>query len=123
MNLEPTPGFGHLELGLAEALYTFLLVFLVLNTAASTKNSQNQFFGLAIGFTVIAGGYGAGHISGGCFNPAIALAIDVSSAAIGFGYCLPYVVFEFAGAFLAVTLFHVCRPEERKKDREERELV
>jgi aquaporin Z len=130
-NLAPAAGFSIIQAGFAEFFYTFFLVFMVLNCALSTRSNpnnmsigrNNEYLGLAIGFSVIAGGYGAGHISGGCFNPAVAIAIDVSSAAIGFGYCLPYVVFEFAGAFLAVTLFHVCRPEERKKDREERELV
>merc|ERR1719329_234338 len=73
---------------------------------------MNQFYGLAIGFVVIAGGYGAGHISGGCFNPAVAWGIDVSSAGIGFGWCLAYTVFELVGAALASQVFKVCRPEE-----------
>jgi len=74
---------------------------------------KNQFYGLAIGFVVIAGGYGAGHISGGCFNPAVAWGIDVSSAGIGFGWCLAYTVFEFIGAAMAAILFQVVRPEEK----------
>jgi aquaporin Z len=74
---------------------------------------KNQFYGLAIGFVVVAGGYGAGHISGGCFNPAVAIGIDVSSAGLGFGWCIPYTIFEFVGAALAAVLFQVCRPEEK----------
>lgn len=130
-NLAPAAGFSVWQAGFAELFYTFFLVFVVLNCAVSTKSNPNdqrigkpnEYFGIAIGFSVIAGGYGAGHISGGCFNPAVAIAIDVSSAAIGFGYCLPYVLFEFAGAFLAVQLFHICRPEEKKKDKADRELA
>eukprot|EP00747_Dinoflagellata_sp_TGD_P092082 gnl/TRDRNA2_/TRDRNA2_165282_c3_seq5.p1 gnl/TRDRNA2_/TRDRNA2_165282_c3~~gnl/TRDRNA2_/TRDRNA2_165282_c3_seq5.p1 ORF type:complete len:451 (+),score=78.09 gnl/TRDRNA2_/TRDRNA2_165282_c3_seq5:78-1430(+) len=110
-NLAPSRGFGAFEAGLAEILYTFMLCFVVLNVAASKAHSnKNQFYGLAIGFVIIAGGYGAGHISGGCFNPAVAFGIDVSSAHLGFGWCLAYMGFELAGALLAAVLFRVCRP-------------
>merc|ERR1719253_1833622 len=33
-----------------------------------------MYYGLAIGFVIVAGAYGAGAISGGCFNPAAAIA-------------------------------------------------
>merc|ERR550537_545671 len=79
-NLAPAKGFGWWEALLAEVLYTFMLCFVVLNVATAKKNEGNQFYGLAIGFVIIAGAYGAGAISGGCFNPAVALGIDVSSA-------------------------------------------
>merc|ERR1719238_402289 len=109
-NLAPTPGFQWYQAGLAEFIYTFMLCFVVLNVAVAAANKGNQFYGLAIGFVVVAGGYGAGHISGGCFNPAVAFGIDVSSAQLGFGYCLVYTAFELVGACLAAGLFRVCRP-------------
>jgi len=113
-NLAPAPGFAWWQAALAEMLYTFMLCFVVLNVAASKMHAgMNQFYGLAIGFVVIAGGYGAGHISGGCFNPAVAWGIDVSSAGIGFGWCLAYTVFELVGAVIAAVLFQVVRPEEK----------
>jgi len=116
-NLAPTPGFSWWQAGLAELLYTFMLCFVVLNVACSKMHAgKNQFYGLAIGFVVVAGGYGAGHISGGCFNPAVAIGIDVSSAGLGFGWCIPYTVFEFIGAAVAAVLFQVCRPEEKDED-------
>jgi len=116
-NLAPTPGFSWWQAGLAELLYTFMLCFVVLNVACSKQHAgKDQFYGLAIGFVVIAGGYGAGHISGGCFNPAVAIGIDVSSAGLGFGWCFAYTVFEFIGAALAAVLFQVVRPEEREKE-------
>jgi aquaporin Z len=114
-NLAPTPGFHWWQAALAEIIYTFMLCFVVLNVACSKQHAgKNQFYGLAIGFVVIAGGYGAGHISGGCFNPAVAWGIDVSSAGIGFGWCLAYTIFEFIGAALAAVLFGICRPEEKE---------
>eukprot|EP00747_Dinoflagellata_sp_TGD_P125965 gnl/TRDRNA2_/TRDRNA2_174230_c4_seq15.p1 gnl/TRDRNA2_/TRDRNA2_174230_c4~~gnl/TRDRNA2_/TRDRNA2_174230_c4_seq15.p1 ORF type:complete len:459 (-),score=93.77 gnl/TRDRNA2_/TRDRNA2_174230_c4_seq15:68-1444(-) len=113
-NLMPSKGGDHwYHAGLAELCYTFMLCFVVLNVAASTAHAgKNQFYGLAIGFVIVAGGYGAGHISGGCFNPAVAFGIDVSSAGLGFGWCLAYTVFEVLGAALAAGLFRVCRPED-----------
>eukprot|EP00747_Dinoflagellata_sp_TGD_P125981 gnl/TRDRNA2_/TRDRNA2_174230_c4_seq3.p1 gnl/TRDRNA2_/TRDRNA2_174230_c4~~gnl/TRDRNA2_/TRDRNA2_174230_c4_seq3.p1 ORF type:complete len:457 (-),score=93.96 gnl/TRDRNA2_/TRDRNA2_174230_c4_seq3:107-1477(-) len=112
-NLAPTKGYAWWQAGLAEVLYTFMLCFVVLNVAASKRHSgKNQFYGLAIGFVIVAGGYGAGHISGGCFNPAVAFGIDVSSAKLGFGWALAYTGFEVVGAALAAALFRVCRPED-----------
>merc|ERR1719446_304958 len=92
-------------------IYTFMLCFVVLNVACSNAHAgKNQFYGLAIGFVIVAGGYGAGHISGGCFNPAVAFGIDISSAKLGFGWCLAYSLFELIGSGLAVALFKVIRP-------------
>jgi len=113
-NLGPTKGFGWWQAMLCEMLYTFMLCFVVLNTAASKKlGGNNQFYGLAIGFVIVAGAYGPGAVSGGCFNPAVAVAIDVSSISKGFGWCLVYTAFEIIGGCLAVGLFKAMRPEER----------
>jgi len=114
-NLEPAKGFGWWEAALAEVLYTCMLCFVVLNCAASKKNgcdTGNQYYGLAIGFVIVAGGYGAGHISGGAFNPAVALGIDVSSAFLGFFWGPVYCVYEVIGACLAAGLFRVVRPDD-----------
>merc|ERR1719191_1979316 len=59
VNCAPKPGFGWWEAMLAEILYTFMLCFVVLNVAAAKKNANMQFYGLAIGFVIIAGAYGA----------------------------------------------------------------
>jgi aquaporin Z len=113
-NLGPTKGYGWWQAMLCEMLYTFMLCFVVLNTAASKKlGGKNQFYGLAIGFVIVAGAYGPGAVSGGCFNPAVAIAIDLSSITKGFGWCLVYTAFEMIGAVLAVGLFKAMRPEER----------
>jgi aquaporin Z len=67
---------------------------------------------LAIGFVIVAGAYGAGSISGGCFNPAVALGIDASSAKLGFGWSVAYAGYELIGAALAALAYYVVRPEE-----------
>jgi aquaporin Z len=58
---------------LVELLFTFALCYVVLNVATSKDQPGNTFFGLAIGFTVVAGAFAVGGISGGAFNPAVAL--------------------------------------------------
>jgi len=110
--LAPAVGFGWFQAMLAEVLYTFMLCFVVLNTAASTKQDGNVFYGLAIGFVIVAGAYGAGAISGGCFNPAVAIGLDVSSAFHGLKWCFFYTIFECIGAALAAVCFRIVRPEE-----------
>lgn len=112
--LQPAAGFGWLNAGLCEMCYTFLLCFVVLNVAAARKNltERNQYYGLAIGLVIAAGAYGAGAVSGGCFNPAVAIAIDVSYRSVGFAWCVAYAFFELLGACLAVGLFACVRPED-----------
>jgi len=109
--LGPAKGFGAMEAGMCEVLYSFMLCFVVLNVAASKAHAgNNQFYGLAIGFVVIAGAYGAGAVSGGCFNPAVAIGIDVAHSMVSFGWCFAYLAFELIGAALAAVLFKVVRP-------------
>lgn len=112
--LVPAAGFGWLNVGLCEMFYTFLICFVVLNTTAAKKNVKeaNQYYGIAIGFALLAGGYGAGAVSGGCFNPAVAAGIDVSGAGVSFAWCIAYAFFELLGGCLATVLFSFVRPED-----------
>jgi aquaporin Z len=112
-NLSPAKGVaGLVPAVVCELVYTFMLCFVVLNVAVASKATPNKYFGLAIGFVIIAGAYGAGAISGGCFNPAVAVGIDTASFSKGFGWCLIYTVAEMLGAALAAGLFKVVRPED-----------
>jgi aquaporin Z len=62
---------------LAEFLFTFALCYVVLNVATAKATSGNSYFGLAIGFTVVVGAVAVGSVSGGAFNPAVAVGITV----------------------------------------------
>lgn len=77
----PDPVTTRLNVGpslLAEFLGTFALVFVVLNVATAKGTSGNSFYGLAIGFTVLACAYALGGVSGGAFNPAVATGISIA---------------------------------------------
>lgn len=120
-NLEPAKYANYVDVGACEVMYTFVLVFVVLNVAASDSrnaaNGPNSFYGLAIGFVIVAGAYAAGPISGGCFNPAVAFAIDTASVMKGWGWCVAYMFYEFAGAAMAYVAFKLCRPEDFGKEK------
>jgi len=116
-NLQPTKGHSWLQAGVAEMLYTFMLCFVVLNVAASKVHAgKNQFYGMAIGFVVVAGAYSGGSVSMGCFNPAVAFGIDCASAYFGVKYCFVYTLFELVGAALAAGCFKVCRGEQEEDE-------
>jgi len=105
INVAPVGDFTWTSAAAVEVLYTFMLCFVVLRAAVSNMNpAENEYFGLAIGFVIVAGAYGAGSISGGCFNPAVAFGLDVSSAGQGFHWCIWYSMFEILGAALAVVV-------------------
>jgi aquaporin Z len=60
---------------IVEFLFTFALVWVVLNTATAKGTAGNSFYGLAIGMTVMTGAVAVGGISGGAFNPAVGFGV------------------------------------------------
>merc|ERR1719199_140288 len=91
-----------------EFFYTFLIAFVVLNTAAYTKAAGNQYYGLAIGFCIAAGGYGGGPVSGGAFNPAVAIGLGPFSN----GWSYAYSVIELIAGVVAAVVFKVLRQDD-----------
>jgi aquaporin Z len=74
-----------LEAVIVEVLFTFALALVVLNVATHPKVANNSFYGLAIGFTVMAGAASGGPISGGAFNPAVGTGPILIDAMVGGG--------------------------------------
>ena len=106
----PAPGVD-VSLGavlLAEFLVTFALVLVVLNVATADATKGNSYFGLAIGFTVAAGAYAVGPVSGGAFNPAVGVGpimVDALAGDGGFGTLWLYLVGPLVGAAAAAPVF------------------
>lgn len=90
---------------LAEFLFTFALVYMVLNVATAKGNAGNSFYGLAIGFTVLAGAYAVGPVSGGAFNPAVAVGVSVMGLAKWELIWIPLVA-DFLGGAAAALVFN-----------------
>jgi aquaporin Z len=91
---------------LAEFLFTFALVFVVLNVATARGTEGNSYFGFAIGGTVLVGAYAVGGISGAAFNPAVAVGVVLMDLARMADLWI-YLVANLAGGAVAALVFNV----------------
>ena len=96
---------------LAEFLGTFALAFVVLNAATAKASSNNSFYGLAIGFTVLACAFSLGGYSGGAFNPAVAVGITAMGLN-AVGNILIHLIGELAGGAVAAVTFRFVSPDD-----------
>src|SRR5258705_1475571 len=106
----PSPTASTLAALLVEILYTTALALVIMNVATSPATAGNSFYGLAIGFTVCAGAFAGGPISGGAFNPAVGLGPAIVHALINHGsiaHVWLYIVGPCIGAALASAIFQV----------------
>ena len=84
-----------------EIVFTAALALVVLAVAASKATQGNSFYGLAIGFTIMAAVFTGGPISGGAFNPAVGFGATLGSVLFGSGGWSDlwlYIVGPFIGA-------------------------
>lgn len=92
-----------------EFLITFALALVVLNVATAKGTSGNSFYGLAIGFTVVAGAIAGGGISGGAYNPAVGAAVAAMGGPVQNIWI--HTVGPLAGGAVAAMVFKVQNPE------------
>lgn len=97
-----------------ELVFTLVLAWVVLNVATSKDTDGNSFYGLAIGGVVFVGAAAVGSISGGGFNPAVALGLSVSGQ-FDWAYLWLYVIAPVVGAAIAAVLFRVLNADETEK--------
>jgi aquaporin Z len=96
----------------AEFLYTFALCYVILNVATAKGTGGNSFYGLAIGFTVVAGAYSVGSVSGGAFNPAVAAGITIMGLSQPAALWI-FIVANFAGGAAAAMAFRFINPNDK----------
>jgi aquaporin Z len=96
----------------AELIFTFALAYVVLNVATSKDHPGNSFYGLAIGFTVLAGAVAVGGISGGVFNPAVALGGAVMGL-FSWSTLWVYIVAELIAGAAAGLAFRALNPDDK----------
>lgn len=107
------PNASVLAILLAEFLFTFMLVLVVLCVAAVKRVDGNSYYGLAIGLTVTAAAYSVGGISGGAFNPAVALGTLGIHSIIDQGnisHVWYYLVGPLAGGLAGAGVFRALHP-------------
>ena len=95
----------------AEFLFTFALVYVVLNSATAKANAGNSFYGLAIGFTVMTGAFAVGSISSAAFNPAVAVGISIMGLSAWSNIWI-YFLANFSAGVVAAAMFKLLNPED-----------
>ena len=95
---------------LAELMFTYLLVFVILNVATHPNLEGNSFYGFAIGLTVMTGAYCVGPLTGGVFNPAVSIGPSLIDLITGNGisqhFLWYYLTAPVLGSVLAVIHFN-----------------
>lgn len=91
---------------LAEFLGTFILCLVILNVAIAKGTAGNNFYGIAIGFTVMGLAYAFGGISGGAFNPAVAIGMAMAEI-VRWSDIWIFLVANFAGGAVAALVFQL----------------
>lgn len=96
----------------AEFLFTFALAYVVVNSATAKGTSGNSFYGLAIGMTVMVGAFSVGALSGGAFNPAVALGAAMMKL-LNLSQIWIHISAELAGALVAGLTFKLLNPDDK----------
>ena len=97
---------------IAELVGTFALAYVVLNTATAKGTAGNSNYGLAIGFTVMTMAFAFGGISGGAFNPAVAIGATVMHLSKR-GDLWIFLVANLAAGALAAATFCFVNPDDK----------
>jgi aquaporin Z len=97
---------------IVEFLFTFALAYVVLNVATARGTEGNSFYGLAIGFTVAAGAFAVGSVSGGAFNPAVAVGAMVMGL-LSWSDIWVYLLANLAGGAAAAWVFLYTQSGEK----------
>jgi len=98
---------SQLQAQLAEVCITFILCYVVLSVATNPKVEPNHYYGLSIGLVVMSGAISVGPVSGGAFNPAVALGLSIANGFSGIGYATCVSLSNLIGAVLAAMCFKV----------------
>lgn len=107
---------------LMEALYTFALASVVLHVATADETENNQYYGLAIGFVILAGAF-AGGLSGGVYNPAVGigpLLANISNIGVRMQSVWIYLIGPLSGGLLAGLLFRLLNIHSTPKVEKEK---
>jgi aquaporin Z len=98
-----------------EFLFTFALAYVVLNVATAKGTEGNSFYGLAIGFTVATGAFAVGSISGGAFNPAVAVGASLMGL-FAWSHIWIYFLASLLGGAAAASAFRLILPSTKPSE-------
>lgn len=110
----PAPSAPFWPAVLVEVLFTFLIVIVYLTLSGKQRPVENDVYGLAIGFSLVAGVYAGLAISGAVYNPALAigsLIVGTVVAGAGLADLLLYLLGPLVGGALAAAVFSFLNPK------------
>merc|ERR1719487_2634712 len=110
--LQPNVGYSVVDCVIVEIIFTAALVFVVLNVATTQQDTNNHYYGLAIGFTVMSAAFACGGISGCSLNPAVTFGVMMShliATGGGMQFFFLYFLCPLVGSALAVGFFMIVR--------------
>lgn len=113
----PTPyrGINMVKPLFIEAAGTFIMIYVILAVAANPKNTNNEYYGVAIGLALMGSAYIATSISGAVFNPAYGIGsilIDwIHTGIINYKNIIIYTVGPFSGAVAAMGAYKITHEE------------
>lgn len=114
--LKPVDKYSVPTVMAVETIYSLALCYVVLNVATTTSQTGNQYFGLAIGFTVVSAAIAIANISNCCLNPAVALGSMIAAAvdhgSTGLGIYWVYFIMPFIGGVLGSLAFYLVRRKD-----------
>ena len=96
---------------LAETLGTFALVFVILQVAIGKAGGKNDYYGIAIGLSVLGSAYALGGFTGGIFNPAVAISA-VTAGMLPLSLLVWVLAGNFLGGLLAWVFFRWTHESE-----------
>ena len=114
VHLEPGEGVSALKAVTGEAIMAFILVYVYLNVAFTKGTAGNDYFGLAIGGTVMGGAFAMSAITGGAFNPAVGLMPAVFERLVGYEatpLAWVYAIGPVLGGLAAALAYRAMHPE------------
>jgi aquaporin Z len=104
MEIAPSNSVSALQILVVEAIFTIALVLVILNVATNPKTEGNSYYGLAIGFTIMAAAYSGGKISGGVYNPAVGAGPILVDVIMGDGDSVSYLWYYLVGPIMGAVL-------------------
>jgi glycerol uptake facilitator-like aquaporin len=104
MQIAPNDSVSVMQILAVESIFTFALVLVILNVATNPKTEGNSYYGLAIGFTVMAGAFAGGGISGGAYNPAVGTGPILVDAIMGEGNTLSNLRYYIVGPIIGAVI-------------------
>ena len=110
----PASGVTTYAAFIVEFLFTFALGMVVLNVATSDKVKGNYYYGIAIGLTVMAAAYAGGKISGGVYNPAVAIGpilADATNVGTNLNNLILYIAAPILGGAVAGFVYNFIHGE------------